>query len=117
MDSTSLVCWNIHGLNSRDRRDNVRTLVNDIRANIVGLVETKFQTVNQWLVFSMLGMNYSDYAYAPVANTRGGILVATKGPEVQLSEPHIGCFSATVAVSNSNAEDRWWLTVIYGAPG
>lgn len=113
MDNTAILCWNVRGLNSRDRRDNVRTLVDSIRAMVVCLVETKLQTVNQWLVFSMLGMSFVDYAFVPAANTRGGVLVAARSPEVQLSEPHVGCFSVTVAVKTDSA-DRWWLTVVYG---
>lgn len=114
MDNIKIMCWNVRGQNSRDRRDNVRTLLNEIRATIVCLVETKLHSVEQWLVFSMLGMNFIDYAYVPAANTRGGVLIAARGPDVRLSEPHVGCYSVTVAVSAANTDDRWWLTAIYG---
>jgi hypothetical protein len=49
----------------------------------------------------MLGMNYVDFAYVLAANTRGGVLVAAKGPDVELSDPRIGCFSVTVAVHST----------------
>ena len=61
----------------------------------------------------MLGMNYIDYAYVPAANTRGGIIVAARSPDVALQEPHIGCYSATIKVLTHGA-DPWWLSVVYG---
>jgi len=45
-----IMCWNMRGLNTTARRDNVRTLVADVRPHIVCLVETKLQSVNPWLV-------------------------------------------------------------------
>jgi exonuclease III len=59
---TSVLCWNVRGLNKRARRDNVRTLVDSVRANVVCLVETKPHDVNQWVVAATLGMNYSEFA-------------------------------------------------------
>jgi exonuclease III len=71
MDSTTILYWNIRGLNAAARHDNVQTLVTDARPHIVCLVETKLSTVNQWSVASMLGANYTDFAYVPAAATRG----------------------------------------------
>lgn len=113
MDNTAILCWNVRGLNSAARRDNVHTLSSDARAQIVCLVETKLNTVNQWLIASMLGPAYRDFAYVPAAQTRGGIIVAAKSPDASLQETHIGCFSCTVRVIAQNAEP-WWLTVVYG---
>jgi hypothetical protein len=62
--------WNVRRLNMRARQDNVRTLVDDI--SIVCLLETKLDVIPQSLVFSMLGINFSDFAYLPANNTGAG---------------------------------------------
>jgi exonuclease III len=62
--------WNVRGLNMRAR--NVRTLVDDIHPSIVCLQETKLDVIPQSLVFSMLGINFSDFAYLPANNTGAG---------------------------------------------
>jgi hypothetical protein len=76
----------------------------------------------------MLGLNYVEFAYVPAANTRGGVLVAARGPDVALTDAHIGCYSMTVAVHTNAAQPAaagnvgshdattapWWLTVVYG---
>jgi hypothetical protein len=43
-------------------------------------------------------LNYVDFAYVPAANTRGGVLVAARGPDVAFTDTHIGCYSVMVAV-------------------
>jgi hypothetical protein len=88
-------------------------MVSNAHAHVVCLVETKLHYVNQWLIASMLGMNYNDFAYVPAANTRGGIIVAAHSPEVALQDPHIDCYLATVKVV-SMSNEPWWLSVVYG---
>lgn len=73
MDNTTILSWNVRGLNARARQDNVRTLVNDVRPSIVCLQETKLDVIPQSLVWSMLGIEFSDFAYLPATHTRGGI--------------------------------------------
>lgn len=46
MDNTTLLSWNVCGLNARARRDNVCTLVDDLRLAIVCLQETKLDLVH-----------------------------------------------------------------------
>lgn len=117
MDNTLILCWNVRGLNSTARRDNVRTLVQDLNPHIVCLVETKLDSVPPMLVSSMLGMNFVDYAFLPAAGTRGGILIAAREPDIWLSDITIGCYSATVAVRTAppgQADIPWWLSTVYG---
>ena len=98
MDNISILSWNVRGLNSRARQDNVRTLVADIRPAIVALQETKLDVIPQRLIFSMLGASFRDFAYLPASSTRGGILIAGRQPDVSLSDVLVGCYSVTVRV-------------------
>ncbi|WVZ88110.1 hypothetical protein U9M48_034662 [Paspalum notatum var. saurae] len=113
MDSLKIISWNVRGLNSRARRDNVRTLVDSVRADIVCLQETKVESVDCGLVFSMLGMNFVDFAYLPAVGASGGVLIAARGPGTILSDVLLGCFSITVRVSTYLGES-WGLTCVYG---
>ena len=100
MDNTTLISWNVRGLNERARRDNVRTLVDDVRPSIVCLQETKLNVISEYLVFAMLGMNFTEFAYLPASNTRGGILVAARQSDVTLSDVLLGCYFVTVRVQS-----------------
>lgn len=50
MDNTTVLSWNVRDLNAQARRDNVRTLVDDIRPSIVCLQETKLDVISEFLV-------------------------------------------------------------------
>lgn len=62
MENTPLLSWNVRGLSARARRDNVRTLVDDIHPSIVCLQETKLDVIPQSMVIAMLVVNFRDFA-------------------------------------------------------
>lgn len=117
MDNTTILSWNVRGLNARARRDAVRTLVADIRPSIVCMQETKLSVIDQMIVSSLLGTAFGAFAYLPASNTRGGILIAARQPDVELGEVLIGCYSVTVSVqiaAAASTSPSWWLTSVYG---
>lgn len=118
MSNTTALSWNVRGLNMQARRDTVRTLVDDIRPSIVCLEETKLDVINQYLVFSLLGREFLEFAYLPASHTRGGILIAGRQTDEIISDVLVGYYSVTMAVQvtmNANAGNgRWWLTSVYG---
>jgi exonuclease III len=117
MDNISVLCWNVRGLNDRARRDTVRTLIDDIRPAIVCLQETKLNVISEFVVFGMLGVNFREFAYLPASDTRGGILVAARQPDIAISDVHLGCFSITVRIRLLGQADHnsdWWLSCVYG---
>ena len=86
MDNTTVLSWNVRGLNARARRDAVRTLIDDVSPSIVCLQETKLDVITDTMVLSMLGIAFSEFAYLPASETRGGILIAGRQPDVTISE-------------------------------
>ena len=118
MDNTTILSWNVRGLNAKARRDCVCTLVGDIRPTILCLQETKLDVISQYTVFSLLGVGFSEFAYLPASSTRRGILVAGQCYDVAFTEVLIGCFSVTIAMKPllaiGEAQDSWWLTTVYG---
>lgn len=117
MDNTTLISWNVRGLNARARRDNVRTLVNDLKPAIACLQETKLDVISNSIVWSMLGVEFNEFAYLPASDTQGDILVAGRESAVRLDDVLVGCYSIIVKVqATAGALDTngWWLTVVYG---
>ena len=94
------------------------TLVEYIHPSIVCLQETKLDVIPQSMVIAMLGVNLRDFAYLPASNTRGGILLAARQPDVAISDVLVGCYSLTVRVrpptQGDVADHSWWLSVVYG---
>jgi hypothetical protein len=46
----------------------------------------------------MLGIAFSEYAYLPATDTRGGILVAGRQANITFSDVLIGCYSIMVLI-------------------
>jgi hypothetical protein len=65
----------------------------------------------------MHGINFCDFAYLPASDTRGGILIAGRHPEVSLGRPHRmllyhdGSHSSHLG---KRTTECWWLTAVYG---
>lgn len=81
MDPKKFIIWNVRGLNSRCRRDAVRTLVDAARVDVVCLqeTETEMTTITQRkAVISMLGAEFNEFSYLPSIGASGGILMAWK---------------------------------------
>jgi len=118
MDNTTVLSWNVRGLNARARWDAVHTLVDDIRPSIVCLQETKLDVITDTMVLSMLGIAFSEFAYLPASETRGGILIAGRQPDVTISKVLVGCYSITTSIElpaiTGVGPSRWWLTTVYG---
>lgn len=117
MGNTTIMSWNVRGLNDRARRDVVRKLVDNIRPSMVCLQETKLDVISQYLVFAMLGMSFADFACLHASNTRGGVLVTAREADISLSDVHVGCYSITVRVhpcAQANGDEAsWWFTSVY----
>ena len=76
MYPSNILCWNVHGLNSRARQDEVHTLVNSSRVDVVCLQETKMAAVSRGTLLSMLGSDFSYFIELPSIGASGGILIA-----------------------------------------
>lgn len=83
----------------------MRTLVNDLRPSVVCLQDTKLDVITNSLVWSMLGIEFRDFAYLPATHTRGGILVAERATDVRFSDVLLGCYSVTVCVQAPDMGD------------
>jgi hypothetical protein len=82
----------VRGVNARARQDA------GIRPSVLCLQETKLDVIPQTLIMSMLGSAFTEFAYLPTSNTRGGILIAGHQSDVAFIDVLVGCFSITVSV-------------------
>jgi exonuclease III len=69
--------WNVRGLNGGARRQVVKDLVSDHRAQIVCLQETKLQTVNDFIISETMGAQFvGGYAVLLAEGLSGGVIIA-----------------------------------------
>lgn len=107
--------WNVRGLNNSARRKVVRDMVQEYRATIVTLQETKLQVIDRQVVLETLGERFADnYVYLPALGTRGGILLAVDDAHFRIvsSELSVHCVTAKILTAAGNVD--WCLTAVYG---
>lgn len=76
MDNVSILVWNVRGLNSRSRRDNLRKVGEASRPSVVCIQETKLAHISERDVCSFIGHDFTQFVFLPAQQTRGGILIA-----------------------------------------
>ena len=116
MYPSNILCWNVRGLNSRARQDEVHTLVNSSRVDVVCLQETKMAAVSRGTLLSMLGSDFSYFIELPSIGASGGILIAWRHGLGQASASRIDQYSVSVEFSPRGLQP-WWLTCVYGPQG
>jgi exonuclease III len=113
MDQCNFLIWNVRGLNSRARRDNVKTLVLDIKPSLICLQETKMSNIFDFDILSILGAGYSNFVFSPAQGTRGGILVAWRHGVFTHNIHVIREYSVSIQLQEASGP-LWWLTGVYG---
>lgn len=107
--------WNVRGLNNPSRKANVKLLVDEMKATIVCLQETKLEVFSDPVVLQTLGSRFvSDYAFLPAIGTRGGILLACDNSHFTLSDVLIKDFSLSATITIKDENIAWSITVVYG---
>lgn len=114
--SCFILNWNVRGLNNPAKRDNIKLLVDDMKATIVCLQETKIEYVSDSIVSQTLGGGrfVAEHAFLPADGTRGGILLACDDNYFCLSNIIIKPHSLSATVTMKEEGLVWSITVVYG---
>lgn len=113
MDLSSILVWNVWGLNGKARRDVVREIIASTRPEIVCLQETKIQNMTSRVLLSALGSSLDQDVALAADGTRGGVLVPWNNTHVQAITHRMDEFSVSVLFQNPSGS-QWWCTMVYG---
>jgi exonuclease III len=113
MNPSTILVWNVRGLNQRDRRNSVRDVVLSSNADIVCLQETKVANMSQNLFLSVFGSAYDNFVTLPANGTRGWVLIAWKGCSCQAVASRVDTYFVSILFSEQDGRN-WWLTRVYG---
>lgn len=70
-----LVSWNVRGLNTRDKRRVVKSIMGDWKADVICVQETKLERDLMGLVRQIKGGRWIKMACLEASGTRGGIMM------------------------------------------
>ena len=94
--------WNVRGLNNPARRKVVRDLVQETRATIVSIQETKLQSFTPQLVTETLGPKFvQSYVFLPADD------------HYKILQDEVGVHTVTAKVAAISGGEEWSLTTVY----
>ncbi|PNT61887.1 hypothetical protein BRADI_5g22353v3 [Brachypodium distachyon] len=117
-DEIRFLCWNVRGLNNPARCAAVRAMVQDSRATVVCLQETKLQQVSAQDIAGLLGPDFADnFSFLPANGSRGGIILAASNRFFCLYNFSLTPNTISATISWSADGTCWRLTGVYGPQG
>ncbi|KAE8788778.1 hypothetical protein D1007_37142 [Hordeum vulgare] len=107
------VCWNVRGLNCSDCRASVKTTFSNTSCHLVCLEETKLSTIDNFIVASIGGNRFRNFAQHPTSGTRGRILLLWDDNLIHVTDISIStyCLSAMVRIRASDSSFK--ITSVY----
>ena len=70
-----VLCWNVCGLNSEDRQNEVRAKINESECAVICLQENKCVTFDWKFIRKFCPKRYDCFAFSPSVGASGGLLV------------------------------------------
>jgi exonuclease III len=71
----NVLCWNIRGLNDKDKWDPIRNKIEESNANIFCLQETKKESIDLHFIRKFAPKRFHRFDFSPSSGASGGILV------------------------------------------
>ena len=109
MEPGCFLVWNVRGLNSRAKRDSVKSVVVSLKPAVVCLQETKLDSVSDFNILTILGSGFSNFVFNPAHGSRGGILVAWRDGSFVSAASVIKNNSVSVQLQSADGP-LWWFT-------
>jgi exonuclease III len=114
MSENHILVWNSRGLNSRARRNVVCDFIEQHRASVVCMQESKLANASISVNIELTGIDY-DFAYLSAVGVAGGAYVAWRRNLWNAEHAVVRRFSITMRFLPLKRQgDPWWITNVYG---
>jgi exonuclease III len=103
--SWQILCWNIRGLNGRDKWDAVRTKIDESACAVLCLQETKRAHFDKAFIRNFAPRRFDSFDYIPSEGASGGLLLLWNSSIFSATIIDKHCFAITAtfcSVHNSN---------------
>ena len=112
--SWNILCWNVRGLNGKDKWNALRNKIDESSYAVVCLQETKRQSFDAPFIRNFAPRRLDSFDYIPSNGSSGGILVLWNSSifkGIVLEKKH---FSITISLTSVHNCDTWFLSSVYG---
>jgi hypothetical protein len=113
-----VLSWNVRGLNSIAKQEDVKQVVNVHKPDLICLQETKMSTISIAMVRSFLDYDYeNNFLFLPSVGASGGIILAARDSFLHLSNPTTTRHTISASILDCKHNITWRITGVYGPQG
>ena len=110
-----LLSWNVRGANDCEKRNVIKTLINDQNVDLLCLQETKMQEMPKKIVRSLGVGRCLEWGMVNLRGAFGGVLVFWDNRVLLLLEEKVGTFSVSCQFKSCEDDFCWNFTSVYGS--
>jgi hypothetical protein len=110
----NVLCWNVRGVNDREKWDPIRNRIDESNANIFCLQETKRECFDLAFITKFSPKRFDKSNYCPSDGASGGILVCLAYNHFSSITLEKQSFAIKLAITSTHNLLSWTLVVVYG---
>ena len=109
-----IFCWNVRGLNDREKRKLIKGVVRNQKPDLVCLLETKVKDISMQMVKSVGVGRFLNWALVDARGATGGLLFFWDNRVLENLEVESGGYSISVRFRNCADGFFWIFFGVYG---
>jgi exonuclease III len=109
----NILSWNVRGLGDDGKNTQVYKILEDSRADIICIQETKLSSISRFKVREFLPARYTGYIYQPADGSAGGTLIAWYEKCFTVIELMKNKYSIIVRVESNSDNRKFVLSNVY----
>jgi exonuclease III len=106
--------WNIHGLNTTEKYNAVRSKVEESDCSIFCIQETKMQVIEHSYLRKLAPKRFNKFAFTPFDGASGEILMGWNTTTFEGEVLYTSKFAITVKFTARHNAKIWNLSIVYG---
>jgi exonuclease III len=110
----NILDWNIRGINSHHRWDDIRLGTEESSCGIICFQDTKRETFDQTYLRNLCHRRFNIYAYIPSIGNSGGIITIWNGNLFTGTVTSQNSYQITIDFTCNLSGIKWTLTNVYG---
>ncbi len=111
-----LCCWNVRGLNDRNKRSLVKSVVACLRDTVLCIQESKISSISHSFLSSFAGSLFDKCQFIPASGASGGIITCWHSGDFACSEVLVRDFSLTLRLVHRASGLAFAITNVYVPP-
>lgn len=112
--SWNILCWNVRGINSPGRWDDIRLKIEESACSIIALQETKREEFDISYIKKFCPKRFNKFLRVPSNGSSGGIITIWNGGLFSGKLISLNYFQITVEFTSTMDNSKWYLSNIYG---